>query len=544
MKAGVIAVAAAIASGVNAAGNHAGRRHAHQAFHMERNLLLTTGAPEPTCGCTTVYYTVTGAPTLYHPPPPATTSAPPPPPSTTAKPTPTSSPAPVVPTPFATTCPTTGVYTIPATTITLTESTTVCGATSTPVGAGTHTAGGVTTVVETSTVVVCPYATTGTSEGVVTSTILTTTYVCPSAGTYTIAPLTTTVTESTVWVYPTPASYAAGTYTQPEVVTTVTETDYVIVCPFTSPTLAPAPVYTSAAAPAPPASTYVAASPSASTVSSGGSLPGGELGSSGNQWGITYTPYTSAGLCKTAEEVVADITLIKAKGFEIVRVYSTDCSALTNIGSACAAKDIQLKMILGVFIDSTHGIAGAQEQVTEITAWAQWDLVELIIVGNEAVGSGACDASTLAGFVSSSKSAFKSAGYTGPVTLTETMNIWQENIELFCGVVDIVGTNIHAFFNPDTVAKDAGKFVKGQLELADNFCPGKYAINCETGWPSYSSECNGLACGGVQEQADAIKSLTEEVGGKSVMFSFANDDWKPAGQFGCEKSWGAIQLFG
>jgi hypothetical protein len=30
---------------------------------MARNLLLTTGAPEPTCGCTTIYYTVTGAPT-------------------------------------------------------------------------------------------------------------------------------------------------------------------------------------------------------------------------------------------------------------------------------------------------------------------------------------------------------------------------------------------------------------------------------------------------------------------------------------------------
>jgi exo-beta-1,3-glucanase (GH17 family) len=201
-------------------------------------------------------------------------------------------------------------------------------------------------------------------------------------------------------------------------------------------------------------------------------------------------------------------------------------------------------MILGVFIDKDHGIGGAQEQVTEIIAWAQWDLVELIIVGNEAVGSGACDASTLAGFVSSSKSAFKGAGYTGPVTLTETLNIWQEYTELFCSVVDIVGTNIHAFFNPQTVAKDAGKFVKSQLEIADAFCPGKYAINCETGWPSYSTECNGLACGGVQEQADAIKSITEEIGGKSVMFSFTNDKWKPPGAFGCEQSWGAIQLFG
>ena len=68
MKAGVIAVAAALAGGAAAAAqpgkNHA-RRHAHEAFH-ERGLYLTgavtgTGsAPEPTCGCTTIYTTITG----------------------------------------------------------------------------------------------------------------------------------------------------------------------------------------------------------------------------------------------------------------------------------------------------------------------------------------------------------------------------------------------------------------------------------------------------------------------------------------------------
>lgn len=61
MKAGLFAVAAAVASGVNAV-NHAGRRHAHQDFHLARNL-LTTAAAEPTCGCTTIYTTITGEPT-------------------------------------------------------------------------------------------------------------------------------------------------------------------------------------------------------------------------------------------------------------------------------------------------------------------------------------------------------------------------------------------------------------------------------------------------------------------------------------------------
>lgn len=144
-----------------------------------------------------------------------------------------------------------GTYTFPATTITLTESTTVCAAASTHVPAGTHTYGGVTTIVETSTTVVCPYATAITKDGVVTSTILTTSYVCPSAGTYTIAPETTSVSVSTVLVYPTASSYAPGTYIKPEIVTTITKTDFVVFCPFTA-----------AAPPAPaPTSVYVAPTP-------------------------------------------------------------------------------------------------------------------------------------------------------------------------------------------------------------------------------------------------------------------------------------------
>lgn len=56
--AGVFAAAAALVAGVAAQG-HAGRRHAHDAFHQAR--ALTTGSsPESTCGCTTIYTTITG----------------------------------------------------------------------------------------------------------------------------------------------------------------------------------------------------------------------------------------------------------------------------------------------------------------------------------------------------------------------------------------------------------------------------------------------------------------------------------------------------
>ena len=465
---------------------------------------------------------------------------PPPPPTTTAAPT--SSPSPTVPTPYVTTFPSTGIYTIPATTITITEETTVCGATSTPIsGPGTYTVGGVTTVVETSTTVVCPYATTTTSGGVVTSTILTTTYVCPSAGTYTIAPLTTTVSKSTVWVYPITASYPAGTYTQPAITTTITESDYVYVCPFSTPapvgpttTYSPAPVYTTTTNSPAPVYTTTKAAPPASTSSSPPVVAAG-----GNHWAITYTPYNDDGSCKDAGSVSSDVAEIAQKGFKTLRVYSPDCSALQNIGAAVAANGI--KMILGVYISSSD-LSSAQEQVNEIVQWAKWSLLEMIVIGNESIMDNYVSASQLAGFIESSRSIFKGAGYTGVLTTTEPLDSWQANAATLCGVVDVVGCNIHPFFNSDVTASNAGSFVASQLEIVNNLCPGKQGYNLETGWPS-AGNCNGDACPGTTEQAIAVKAIVAAAGDYSVILSFANDKWKNPGPFNCEQNWGAIKLF-
>lgn len=438
---------------------------------------------------------------------------------------------PVVPLP--TPSPTTlqpGTHTIPATTITVTEETTVCAATSTSVPVGTHTYGGVTTVVTTETTVVCPVATVSTSNGVTTSIIVETTYVCPSAGTYTIAPSTTTVTESTIFVYPTPTTVVPGTYTQPAITTTITETDYVVYCPYTS-SASELPVPTSTS-PAP----VKTSEPAKPTPNKGG------LGTSGDQWAITYTPYDQGGACKDAAAVLKDLADIASKGFTAVRLYSadkTDCNGLENVSAGCEAHG--LNMIVGVYIKET-GIEGAKPQITSLSTFTRWDLVVLVVIGNESIFNGVCSAEELAAFITSSKSVFAGAGYTGPVTTTETLNVLQQHKDVLCTAIDVVGANIHPFFNSDTVASDAGKFVKGQLDIVDQLCPGKTGINLETGWPS-AGKCNGVACPGPVFQSVAIKSIREAVGGKSVVFSYHNDDWKSLGAFDCERSWGISSLF-
>ena len=255
---------------------------------------------------------------------------------------------------------------------------------------------------------------------------------------------------------------------------------------------------------------------------------------------MTWTPYDANSNCKSQDVVDADMKKLADLGFGSVRVYSTDCKTLEYVGAAC--KKYGLKVILGVFISET-GVSGAQPQVDAIVAWKQWDLVELIVVGNEAVFSGRCDASTLLQFIISSKSAFKGAGYTGYVSTTDELSVWQNYGSAWCDAVDVVTANLYAFFNPNTKAEDAGTFIQAQLTDLAKICPGKEVYAMECGWPS-AGQCNGVACPSPENQSKAIKAIQATVGAKIVYFSYENEAWKKPGQCGVEQYWGASSVFG
>ncbi|EGE09578.1 beta-glucosidase [Trichophyton equinum CBS 127.97] len=270
--------------------------------------------------------------------------------------------------------------------------------------------------------------------------------VYPTPGTYTIPPTTYTVPTSATVCPPSsaptgsvtssvpscssPTTIPPGTYTQPGMVVTVTITKQTITCPAPTnthpappppppPTTNPAPTTAQPSQP-PQAPTSKAPEPPKTPTSSEAPAPkpSGGLGG-GKTGGMTYSPYSNNGQCKDAGTVMKDISVIKAAGFTTVRLYATDCDGLKNVGDACKAHGV--KMVIGVFISET-GVGGAGKQVTDITSWAQWDWVTLIVVGNEAIQSGRKDAGALAGFIVSAKSSFKAAGYNGMVTTTETCN--------------------------------------------------------------------------------------------------------------------------
>lgn len=300
--------------------------------------------------------------------------------------------------------------------------------------------------------------------------------------------------------------------------------------------LAPAPVekssvppaYTSKPAPKPFETSPSPAAKSPAPKSQKPSAP--VMGSSGSHWCITYSPYNADGSCKDDASVSTDIVLIAAKGFTSIRLYSTDCSGLNNVGAA--VKSHGLKLVLGIYI-SDSGIADAETQIADIITWTggDWGCVEMIVVGNEALFNEYCTPAALVDFITRAKSAFSGAGYSGPITTTEPINVLRENAATLCPVLDIVAANIHPFFNSDVTADTAGDFVAMELQNLQTICPGLASYNLETGWPSAGSP-NGAAVPGVSEQRAAILSIQKAAARNSVFFSFVDDSWKEEGQFG------------
>lgn len=435
------------------------------------------------------------------------------------------SPTPALPTPVITGFSSTGIYTVPAATVTVTGTTTVCGAAEVRLSSGTNTYGGVTTVVETATTVACPIATVKPTGSTVTSVIETTAYICPTPGIYTIAPTTTFAPTSTVKVYPALQTITPGIYSHKRQTMTVTRTDSTYICSFTG-------------AEVPPSSSNAQRSTSSTDTSSAVSTSTSRSILGGVHIGIAYSPFNDEGGCKLEADILAEIGIAKKKGFTYVRVYSTDCESLNYVGKACALNNLQ--MVVGVFIDST-GIQGAQKQVDAIAKWAKWDLVTLIVVGNEAVLSGYVNADSLAGFIKSARRQFVQAGYHGDVTTAEPINVWMQNAVALCPAVDVLGANVHPFFNPSVNAEQAGEFVKGEIDVLHDIC-NKKVINLETGWPSNGS-ANGQAVPSKENQMKAVTAIQKEAGDKSVFFSYSNEMWKTPGPLGVEQYWGCMDAF-
>ena len=59
---------------------------------------------------------------------------------------------------------------------------------------------------------------------------------------------------------------------------------------------------------------------------------------------VAYTPYNADQSCKSTSQVAADFQ--KISGYEVVRLYGTDCNQISNV---IAATHSSVKLLLGIF---------------------------------------------------------------------------------------------------------------------------------------------------------------------------------------------------
>lgn len=224
------------------------------------------------------------------------------------------------------------------------------------------------------------------------------------------------------------------------------------------------------------------------------------------------------------------------KGYNVIRVYGTDCDQIPKL--LRAPKPSGVKLFLGIW-DIAQVDKEAQIIIDAIAG--DWNKIDTISVGNELVNKGAAAPGAVVAAVNAARTKLRSAGYGGPVVTVDTFNAIMANPEL-CGASDYAAANCHAFFDPNTEASQAGDFVLGMAQKVSQACGGKRTVITETGWPSQGS-ANSKAVPGVAQHMAAIDSIKSKFSSNVIFFSAFNDGWKKdfAGSFGAEKFWGMIQ---
>lgn len=249
--------------------------------------------------------------------------------------------------------------------------------------------------------------------------------------------------------------------------------------------------------------------------------------------GITYSPYTKSGQCKTASEVASDIA--KLKGYGLIRLYSVDCSGIQNVVSAMSYSQ---KLYLGVWsIDNLdNDLSLMAEQVN--SGSRGWNAVHTVAIGNELVNAGTKTASQVADAVKEARQWFKlnASSYNGYIVTVDTLAAVMNDASM-CDISDYLAVNCHPYFS-GVDALTSGTWLKSQVASLKSHCNnGKDILVTESGWPSYGNTV-GLAVPSLQNQFDAIQNLGNVMGLQVIMFTMYNDYWKDPGSWNVEQHWG------
>lgn len=252
--------------------------------------------------------------------------------------------------------------------------------------------------------------------------------------------------------------------------------------------------------------------------------------------GITYSPYTKSGSCKSSSQVKSDLEQLTA--FGIIRLYGTDCSGIENV---MANINSDQKVFLGIYdiSDVSSGLSSMKDAVESTSR--SWDAVDTVSIGNELVNAGTNTVSEVSSAVKEAKSWFESnaSSFSGSIVSVDTLVAVQDNTDL-CDVSDYIAVNSHPFWDGNVDPSDAGSWLKTQISNLKSTCGNnKNIVITETGWPT-KGDTYGDCVPSTSNQLSAIKSISETVGDQVIMFTTFNDYWKDAGDYNVEQNWGIL----
>ncbi|GMM40011.1 putative family 17 glucosidase [Hanseniaspora uvarum] len=250
--------------------------------------------------------------------------------------------------------------------------------------------------------------------------------------------------------------------------------------------------------------------------------------------GVSYSPYTDSGDCKTASEVASDLSQLTE--FEIIRLYGTDCNQVENV---LAAKSSSQTIFQGLyFMNQITADVGTISAAIESTG-ASWSDFNTVSVGNELVNDGEATVDQVAAYVAEARTALSSAGFTGNVVAVDTFIAVINNPGL-CELSDYMAVNAHAYFDYNTAAADAGPWVLEQIQRVWYACNGeKSVLITETGWP-YSGDTYGAAVASTEAQSAALSSIQDTCGDDVFLFSAFDNKWASPGAYDIEQYFGII----
>lgn len=262
--------------------------------------------------------------------------------------------------------------------------------------------------------------------------------------------------------------------------------------------------------------------------------------------GVTYDPFTGAQgstRCKTEQEIASEFD--KMKDYKSVRIYGMGCDIIP-LAMKNVIKNGQ-KLMAGAYL-STRGTGEDLGQVIQTLksavdehAGGNWDVVQLFSVSNERVNDHDMTASAVVDAINRARGQLRGLGYNGPVGAVETVPATIDNPAI-CEASDVVMVNCHAFFDVNTVAEDAGPFVKSEIERVKSACNSKRVVVTESGWP-HQGDPNGEAVPSPENQRKALDSIRSTFDSDIFIHNAFDSTWKSdwASSFNAERFWGVIQ---